>query len=372
MPYLGRLQKLQSYLQNLSCDALLIEDPINIYYLTGLNLSSGKFLVHSSGAYLIVDHRYFEFCQKTCPYPVFPIDTPSFEIHLLNPDFSFIKTLAFDSETTSYKNYVDIKKYISAIEQSDKRHISLIPLENPVKQLRAIKDASEIAILREAALLNSQGFDFLCTLLQEGISESEMALELEIFWKRRGGKALAFDPIIAYGANSSMPHYRAGSERLKRGHSVLIDIGVNYNHYHSDMTRVIFFGKPDPRIQKIHDIVREAQEVALSKCLPGTLIGDLDAAAREVIASHGYAKNFTHSLGHGVGLEIHEFPVIKNISPYKDTRLAPGMVITIEPGIYLPGVGGIRLEDTVVITDKSHENLTNRDTSPFLSTVVKE
>lgn len=362
MTYSNRLLRLQDYLKN-SCDALLVEDQLNIFYLTGLTLSAGKLLVHTRGAHLFVDDRYFELCERMSPYPVLKLDHPSFEKRLSSPDFSFIQRLGFDSDTTSVKNFMELEKYVDkAIQSGGDRSISLVPLDNPIKTLRMIKDAGEIALLKEAAALGSEGFDFLCTLLKEGISEVEIAVELEIFWKRRGSKSLGFDPIIAFGANSSMPHYRSGNERLKKGHVVLADIGVNYRHYHSDMTRMIFLGEPDPRIEKIYHIVRDAQKAALDLCRPGTLVADLDSAAREYIASQGYGDRFTHGLGHGVGLEIHELPVLKNISPHKEIVLSPGMVITIEPGIYLPGVGGVRIEDTVVITPEGHDNLTQRST----------
>ena len=199
---------------------------------------------------------------------------------------------------------------------------------------------------------------YVLSLLKEEISEAELALELEFFWKKRGAKKLAFDPIIAFGANSSMPHYRAGLAKLQSHTSILIDIGVVLSHYHSDMTRVVHFGTPTSVIEKIYSIVEEAKARALALCCPGTLVGELDRAARDWIASQGYGERFTHSLGHGVGLDIHEPPTIRDSGLYRTLPLQPGMVITIEPGIYLPGIGGVRLEDTVLITENGHENLT--------------
>lgn len=360
MPYLNRLIKLQNHLKDHHCDAMLIENPLNMLYLTGLNLTAGKLLVHSKGAHLVVDNRYFELCQKSSPYPTLQDGNPTFEVHLSSTDFSFINTLAFDSETASYKNYQEIKKCIE-IAKTQNRKISLVALENPVKKIRSVKDEFEISVLREAAALGSKGFDFVCSHLKEGVTEIEIANELEIYWKRHGSKSVAFDPIIAFGANSSMPHYRASNEKLRKDHIVLIDIGVNYKNYHSDMTRVVFFGAPDSRLLPIYRIVKKAQELALEICKPGTLIGDIDARARDYIASQGYADNFLHSLGHGIGLEIHELPLIKNTPPYNKMPLEPGMVITIEPGIYLPGIGGIRLEDTIAINANGYENLTKRE-----------
>jgi Xaa-Pro aminopeptidase len=359
MNYSQRISKAQKGLQVVSCNALLIEETVNLYYLTGQSLSSGNLLVHEQGAHLIVDNRYFESCQKNAPCPVIQSEKTSLWDLLKSKELEFICSLGFDAENTSFKRYEEMQKKLD-------NSIKLTPLDNPIKFQRRIKDQEEIDILREAAALGSQGFDFICSLLHEGIRENEIALELEIFWKRRGSKSLAFDPIIAFGPNSSMPHYRAGQTILKKGMPVLIDIGVNYQHYHSDMTRVVYFGEPDPQIRTIYGVVEKAQKAALSLCVPGTSIGKLDEMARNTIQSEGFGDFFNHSLGHGVGLEIHESPTVRNKSPCKDRLLEPGMVITIEPGIYLPGVGGVRIEDTILITENGHENLTKRPTSPLL------
>lgn len=366
MIYQARLERLQKLLTSASCDALMISDAINLYYMTGLELSAGKLLVDLKGAHLFVDGRYYEQCIKKSPFSVHLAEkTPLAEL-LSQTDFNFIKTLAFSAEETSFKGFKELELLIHDIRQYSRGHrkLTLVPLENPVKVLRTIKDPEEIGYLKEAANLGSEGFDYVCTLLKEGISEAEVAMELEIFWKRRGSKKVAFDPIIAFGANGSMPHYRAGNARLEKGQGVLIDIGVNYKHYHSDMTRVVYFGTPPEQLSVIYSVVQHAQKHALAKCRPGVLVGDLDAAARNFIESQGYGEFFTHSLGHGVGLDIHELPVLRNKPPYDKTVLEPGMVITIEPGIYLGGVGGVRLEDTVVITENGYENLTNRSTEP--------
>jgi Xaa-Pro aminopeptidase len=225
-----------------------------------------------------------------------------------------------------------------------------------VQNLRLIKDAEEISKLRAAAQLGYEGYLFALSLLREGVSEKELALALELFWKERGASRLAFDSIIAFGPNSSMPHYRPDETTLKQNTSVLIDCGVVLSHYHSDMTRVAYFGNPPQEIQTIYPIVEEAKAKAIEACRPGTLIGDLDRIARDWIQSKGYGEYFSHSLGHGVGLEIHENPIIRQTGPFSEKPLKTGMVITIEPGIYLPGIGGVRLEDTILITENGYEN----------------
>jgi len=359
MDHSQRIEKTQKTLKELTCNALLIEETTNLYYMTGQQLSTGKLLVHEKGAELFVDNRYFESCQKNAPCHVILSDKTSLSDLLKSPEFNFIHSLGFDSDNTSFKRYEEMQKNLTPL-------VKLIPLDNPVKIQRMIKDKEEIDLLREAAALGSQGFDFVCSLLCEGLKENDIALELEIFWKRRGSKSLAFDPIIAFGSNSSMPHYRAGQTILKKGMPVLIDIGVNYQHYHSDMTRVIYFGEPDPKIRTIYTIVENAQKKALNLCVPGTKIGELDETARGYIKAQGFGEFFSHGLGHGVGLEIHEAPTLRNQLPCKDKKLENGMVITIEPGIYLPGMGGVRIEDTILITETGYENLTKRPTSPLL------
>lgn len=348
MNYQKRLRKIQDKLKTISCDALLVDDAVNLYYLTGINLSAGSMLITQNDAVLLVDGRYEELCRKQAPVKVMLTPGTSLKDVLEN-----IKTVGFNSETLSYKSFKDLEKQIGEI-------VSLIPLDNIIRELRGIKDPEEIALLKEAGDLGSQGFDYLCSLLNEGIAENELAQELEIFWKKRGSKGVAFEPIIAFGENSSMPHYRAGNTKLKKGQPIQIDIGVNDRHYHSDMSRVVFFGQPSDQMKTIYQIVLNAQLKALEQCRPGMTTGQLDDVARNLITEAGYGKYFNHSLGHGVGLEIHEYPLLRNKPPFGEVVLKTGMVITIEPGIYLPGIGGVRIEDTVVITDEGCENLTNR------------
>lgn len=361
MKDLERLKKLQKILVKSNCDALIIHDKINLFYLTGLELSAGKLFVGKHSAHLIVDGRYIEACKKNSPYPVKLDEKETLNKILQEEPYAGIKTLGFDSGTTSFKQFIEMENWIDQFNKAAKRKIELLALESPIEQLRMIKDESEKNLLRQAAELGSLGYDFVCSILKEGITEQEVATELEIFWKRKGGKKLAFDPIIAFGPNTSMPHYRPGQDKLKKGQPVLIDIGVNLENYHSDMTRVVFYGKPDPRIEEIYDIVKTAQEKALALCQPGVKIGDVDAAARSYIEEKGYGSFFSHGLGHGIGLEIHEIPYLRQKPPYRDMLLEVGMAVTIEPGIYLPDIGGVRIEDTILITPQKYENLTKRD-----------
>ena len=352
MPYQARLQKLQKLVIENDVDAVIIDDPNTLYYLTGQQLSAGKVIASAEHARLMVDARYFESCERSSPIETVLLKEKALTETLSSAPFSFVKRLGFDSGRTSYAHFVKLQEDLSQCE--------LKALSSLCSRLRLVKDFAEEQALRAAADLGSQGFDHICQLIKEGVTEKELALELEIFWRRHGGEKLAFDPIIAFGSNSSMPHYHVQDVALGVGQPVLIDIGVTYLHYNSDMTRTVFFGHPEPKMQEIYEVVHAAQEHALSLCKPGISAADLDKAARTVIDEAGFGEYFTHSLGHGIGLDVHEFPVLSHKRPEAKELLEPGVAITIEPGIYLPGVGGVRIEDTVLITDTGHDNLTQR------------
>ena len=334
---LERIKKVQFLIKEAKLDGLIVDDPIDLFYLTGLKLSLGRLLVTVDGATLFVDGRYLESAGKKS----------SCEVRLLST-FESKGKIGFDALTTTYKSALELRKNISELE----------PLEGVVRKIREVKEREEIELLRAAAALGSEGYDQVLEWLEEGVCEDEIAIELEIFWLRNGGEKVSFEPIIAFGENSSQPHYRAGKRKLKRGDTVLIDIGVMREGYASDMTRVVFFGPPKSEMKEIYNVVREAHQCAMAECRPGVSMSHVDKMAREVIVSRGYGAYFPHGLGHGVGLEVHEWPSFKS-----EAILEEGMVFTIEPGIYLPGVGGVRLEDTVVITASGVESLTNR---PFL------
>jgi Xaa-Pro aminopeptidase len=355
-----RLEKVEKLVKEHHLSALIIDNPIDLYYLCGQKLSLGRLVVEELGATLFVDGRYFEACKDHLPFPV--ILTTHF-----GKESTFAKGWKFGGKKVGFDaTYTTVSDF----EQLQSLGCELIPLKGPIKQIREIKEEGEIALLKRAAELGSQGFDYVCTLLKEGVTEKEIARELELFWLKAGGEGLAFSPHIGFGDTTSQPHYSPTDRSLKKGEIVLIDIGVVYGHYHSDMTRVVAYGKPPAELQKIYQIVYKAFIAAATLCRPGVTIGDVDRSARDWIAKQGYQDYFPHSLGHGVGLEIHERPSIRSTGPDADRPLQRGMVMTIEPGIYLPGVGGVRLEDTLVITERGHENITGRPLSPTLPNIA--
>lgn len=293
-------------------------------------------------AYLLVDGRYYAMAKKRSPFPVQLLSQEALKSCLHS-----IPSLAFDHHFTTVERLDQLKRIYTGYLQG----ISL-----PLKEIRVIKEPEELKALEKSAALLWKGFEQVRRRLKSGITEKEIALEFEVFCRQHGAEKMAFDPIIAFGKNSAYPHYRAGNTRLKKGDVVLIDIGISLDNYHSDMTRTLFFGKADPRLVVLDTVVKEAHAAALAACRVGAKVGDLDCAARHVIEKAGLADLLAHSLGHGIGLETHEFPRIKCQGEDHHILLKEGMVITIEPGLYLPGVGGIRHEDTVRVTGKGYKN----------------
>lgn len=348
MDYLKRVEKLRQELNERSFEALIIDKPIDLMYLSGMELSLGRLFLSPTECILFVDGRYFEDCQENCPFQVLNSQDNAFLEHIKK---SQLKSLAFDSAYTSHQNYLHLKKNLQC---------ELLAWACPLKVSRLKKDTQEIDILRKAADLGSRGYDLGVSLLKIGVSEIEIAQKIEIFWKEHGAIAPSFDINVSFGKNSSKPHHRASEQLLKKGDIVLFDIGVNYQHYASDMTRTLFFGEKDPKLAEIYQIVLQAQEKALSLCKKGSRLGDLDKISREHIEKSGYSEYYPHGLGHGIGLEIHESPGIRDQQADSDMILQEGMVFTIEPGIYLPGWGGVRIEDSICIKGDSYENFSQR------------
>lgn len=315
-------------------DGLLVTNPIDLFYLTGCRLSAGLLLLGSETR-LFVDGRYFDYCKEKSGIAVsLPDDLRSF--------IGSVK-IGFEKDLTSFSLYEEWKDF------------DLVPLNPVVRLVRQIKEPEEVEALGRAAALANQGYRHLLPLLREGVTEAELSGRLQSFWFANGGEGASFEPIIAFGENSAFPHHRPSKRRLKRGDLVLFDMGVQFEDYQSDMTRIRFFGDADPEIEKIANIVKGAQEKAFAICRAGITAEELDGVARDHIESFGY--ELVHSLGHGVGLEVHEPPRLKK----GGGLLEENMIITIEPGIYIPGLGGVRLEETVRVTADGYELITIRD-----------
>ncbi len=254
-----------------------------------------------------------------------------------------LKRVGFDPEQVIYRlGHVLAKK-------------GLKPGENPLAEMRAVKEEGELDLLRKACRLTARAVEFVKPRLRLGVTELQLAREIESFFYRQGAGKVAFDLIVAMGPHTALPHHVPGETRLARNQPVIFDIGCTVEGYRSDLTRTLFYGKIHPILRRIYNVAAAAQKAAMERVRPGATGGQVDAAARGVISRARYGRYFIHSTGHGVGLDIHEPPWIRPKSP---DVLAPGMVLTAEPGIYLPGRFGVRIEDTLLVTPTGHEVLT--------------
>ncbi|HSX13479.1 MAG TPA: Xaa-Pro peptidase family protein [Chlamydiales bacterium] len=333
-----RIKRLQ---ENVKDGVLFVDDPIDLYYLTGLHFSLGRLVISVHFAKLFVDGRYIDVAKKQAPCDVFLLS----EIKQHVP----LGTLAFDSAFLSFESYLNLQKEFP--------NSQFVPSPRPLKDLRIIKDEHEIALLKKAQQLTRAGLQYIVSLLKEGISEEILALEFEFFCRKNGASKLSFAPIVAFGENSAYPHHRAGKDRLKQNQIVLIDVGAVVDGYAGDMTRVEFFGNVDEQLQKDYALIKQVQKRVISHVKPGLHFGELDKIARDGLDKEGCGALFTHGLSHGIGLDVHEYPRLTISGGDSDLRLKPGMTFTVEPGIYRAGLGGVRYEDVVLVTNEGHVTL---------------
>lgn len=351
-PYAERRAKLRAALKKAKLPGLLVSHDPNVRYLTGFTGDSTQLLITPKLAVMISDSRFETQLRDECPDVEAEIRTAKttqadFLAQVLTA--RHITQLAIEGDVVNVASFEKYKEKATGTE--------FVVTSGLVDQLRMIKDKHEIAALRRAIDIAQRGFQAVQGLFTPEMTEREIAHELEHLMRRHGALKAAFEPIIGVGPQAALPHYRAGAIRLADAPFVLMDWGaVEPEGYHSDLTRVLATSKIPPKLEKLYRVVFEAQAAALALMRPGALAKDVDAAARNVIAKSGYERYFGHGLGHGIGLEIHEQP---RLSPLSNDVLQPGMVITVEPGIYLPDFGGIRLEDDVLITRDGHEVLTS-------------
>jgi Xaa-Pro aminopeptidase len=338
MDHSHRRSLLGSPLEGLGLDALLVTRLVNVRYLTGFTGSNGQLLASPDGGAFLTDSRYQEQAAREAPdverqvYPKRFVEALADQIRKRS-----IHRLGFESASLSHKSWTELAG-IDGLE--------LVPTEDVIERLRWVKDADEIALIERAQAATDDAFDRVTQKLAEGVTELEVAFELEAAMRDAGSDALGFPTIVAFGENAAEPHHGPGDRPLAKGDVVKLDFGARVGGYHSDMTRTVAFGEPDPRIKEIHEVVLAAQEAGSAAVRAGVLGGAPDRAAREVIEDAGYGEQFGHSLGHGIGLEVHEGPSLR--ADCKDV-LPEGTVITVEPGIYIPGLGGVRIEDMVLV-----------------------
>ncbi|NLA25763.1 MAG: aminopeptidase P family protein [Firmicutes bacterium] len=342
-----RLQRLQEQLNIRSLEALLITQQANRFYLSGFSGSQGVLLISPEEALLFTDFRYSEQAEKEAPlFRICPWNARLSEAlapHIKEGGWS---ELAFEEEQVTCSLYRELQEGLP---------LHLLPTKGIVEELRAVKSESEVEKLRRGAAIMDQAFDFLLHLVKPGITEQEVALELEFFLRRLGSTETLFRYIVASGVRGSLPHGVASDKIIEPGELITVDFTGTFDSYATDMTRTIALGEPGFRAREIYETVRLAQQLAREKIRPGMTSVEADALARDPIREAGFDSYFGHGLGHGLGLEVHEQP---RLSPRGKGTLQPGMVVTIEPGIYIPGWGGVRIEDMVLITPGGSETLT--------------
>src|SRR3989338_1984897 len=343
----SRLNRLLEKLEASSLDGLLVSKAANVSYLSCYNIPDSYLLVSPKKAYLITDFRYVQEAERNIRgVSVFKYNNLFGDIARLVKKLK-VRRLGFDSNDLKVAEYGKIRQYAGP-------KIKLVDTFNLIESLRQIKEPQEVKYIKEAIGITASALKFLKGYLKPGLSELEIAGELERFIRFRGAARSAFNIIVASGPHSSFPHAPLSNRRLKPADAVLIDIGVEVKGYKSDLTRVFFSDRIQPIQRKLYQIIIGAQEKAIEAVKAGSEISKLDYASRSYIRSSGYGRYFGHSLGHGVGLEVHEEP---SISAKNKSLVQEGMVFTIEPGIYLPGRFGLRVEDMVLVTKKGVEVL---------------
>lgn len=342
-----RINKLREKLKEKDIEAFLVTKKENVRYLSHFTGTAGKLLITQNDSVFITDFRYLEqAAEQTDGCVIEEISSNFIDGFAELLKRKNIRNLSFESQDLNVKTYHKFKEKLNVD--------SLNPMESMVEKLRMIKDQNEINKIKKAVEIADQGFQFLLDFIEPGKTEREISLELEFFMKRKGGEANAFDFITASGKRGALPHGVASTKKIEKGDLVTIDFGTVFQGYHSDITRTIAVGKPSEKLKEIYEIVLNAQQKVIAEIKAGMSCVEADKIARNLIAEAGYKDNFGHGLGHGIGLEIHEGP---RVSYTSDDKLKTGMVVTDEPGIYVSGLGGVRIEDDLLITEQGCEVL---------------
>ncbi len=358
--YAARVAALQEKLAQENLDGFLVSHFANRRFLSGYSASdyppnetAGFLFITRRAAFMITSFLYAEEAQAE----VGPV---GFELVSLQTNETYSQAVARLIKATGcqrvgFEAIALVFDFFFGIAESLEGAAELINTKNFVETLRVIKDAEEIELLRRAIAISDRAFDETWPLIQAGVTEKYIAWQIERRIREFGGEALAFDTIVASGPNGATPHAVPGERIMQEGDPVIVDMGARYRGYNSDMTRTVVIGEPTARFREIYNIVLEAQLRTCDAIRPGLTGGQADAVARDIISSYGYGETFGHSLGHGIGLAVHENPRLRMNS---QTVLEPNMVHSVEPGIYLAGWGGVRIEDLVLVTPDGHENLT--------------
>ncbi|MGI9568637.1 MAG: aminopeptidase P family protein, partial [Desulfobulbia bacterium] len=361
-PFQKRLEKLKKLLAEQPYDTLLVSEPWNRAYLSGfwaedmqLTESSGFLLISQKAQVLATDFRYQEQAEK---------ESPNFQIVIYKENLANIlpeifaslstRSLGFENHHLTYQRFAEIQ---GALKKWNPKG-ELLPAGELVETLRTVKEPEEILAMRNSLALTESVLETIIAEAEVGKTEKDLAWRIEQLMREAGAEAISFPPIVASGPGAAMPHAVVSDRQLQESETIIIDLGARLEHYCSDMTRTLILGEPDPKIRRVYGTVREAQLQAMAAVRAGISSLEVDRVARDYIASAGYGDHFGHGLGHGIGLAVHEKPGFGKSS---SMVLEENMVVTIEPGIYLPGWGGVRLENMVRVTADGCEVLNQND-----------
>src|SRR5712691_2941072 len=336
----ARRERAQQKIAEAGADAALITSGPNVRYLTGLASSNAALLLAADGtAVLATDSRYTLAAQRDCPD--LELITERFVEPRLAAEMTSrgLRTVAFEAHEMSVERHAELAAKAGGV--------NLVPFGRKIEELRTVKDPSELELLATACRITCQAIADVFSLIRPGLTERHLAAALDARMAELGAERPAFDTIVASGPNGAIPHHAPTDRPLRRGDLVTMDFGAQYAGYHADMTRTIAVGEPAGWQRDIYDLVAEAQRAGMAALAVGADVGDVDAAARDLITAAGHGEHFQHGLGHGVGLEIHEAPMLGYGRTGKLTDRVP---VTVEPGVYLPGKGGVRIEDVLVVT----------------------
>ncbi len=349
-----RRDKLRRTLAKRGLDGLLVSHRPNVRYLTGFRGDDSLLLVTRDGDVLLSDERFRQEIEEVCGDIDAEIRGPGKTTWQLAAETIQAGKLG---QVAVEGNSLPVAQFQSLAEKLP--HTSLQSTTGLVESFRQVKDRAEIAAIRHSIRIAEKSFSVIKAALTESQSEQEIAWEIESLIRRYGGEGCSFPPIVAVGRRAALPHALPGPRMIGESPFLLVDWGATFDEYCSDLTRMIVADKIPPKFARTYEVVLRAQLAAIKRIKPGVLLQDVDRAARQVIEQAGLGKRFTHGLGHGIGLEIHESP---RIAAKQDRPLRPGMVVTIEPGVYVPSWGGIRIEDDILVTRGGHEVLTSLPT----------
>lgn len=344
----NRVERLREFFEGKQVDAFLVTSEKNRRYLSGFSGTTANLLILKDDALLITDFRYLEQAGKEAPrFRVVDNERNMLERIALLLKERKVKRLGFEEKHVTVEEYGKWGALFEAVQ--------LLPMGNAIEEMRLRKDEEELNRIRKAAAIADQAFQHILTFIRPGVTEMEVAAELEYQMRKLGASGPSFQTIIASGFRSAMPHGVASEKKIENGELVTLDFGAVYQGYVSDITRTVAVGEISPKLKEIYEICLEAQKEGVRKIGPKMTGKEADAICRDYIAAKGYGEAFGHGTGHGIGLDIHEEPTL---SLKGEIVLEPGMVVTVEPGIYLPGLGGVRIEDDILITENGNEVIT--------------